>query len=265
MSRKGFTLIELLVVIAIISLLMAILMPVLSRAKEQSRSVRCRANLRQIAMAGHMWSEDNDGWVNPCSWPWPNPMKIRESPEEENPGSLQPYIASSRLEKKNILACPSAVNVRFLNPKEKGMGEHDQHTYSINGWMVLYTGDELGDKGPGDPAEGPDWAGPDYIYWKYRGNTKLMSVRQPANTVYFMDQEYYLATPWSFNPLISPTDLNLEWMSATRWHDKKPDEWYGYANMAWVDGHVSKEPPDLGDFPKSRQVQPRWKFYFFNH
>jgi len=45
---RGFTLIELLVVVAIISLLIAILMPALSRSREQARVVYCQNNLRSI-------------------------------------------------------------------------------------------------------------------------------------------------------------------------------------------------------------------------
>ncbi len=61
--RKGFTLIELLVVISIIALLMAIMVPVLSKAKEHARRVACQNNLHQGLLAGQMYASDSDGFL----------------------------------------------------------------------------------------------------------------------------------------------------------------------------------------------------------
>ena len=58
--NSAFTLIELLVVIAIIALLMAILMPVLHKAREQGKDAICRSNLRQIGIGANLYAEDQD-------------------------------------------------------------------------------------------------------------------------------------------------------------------------------------------------------------
>lgn len=50
MHRRGFTLVELLVVVAIVSMLLALLMPSLSRARAQSRLTVCLSNLREIGL-----------------------------------------------------------------------------------------------------------------------------------------------------------------------------------------------------------------------
>jgi len=62
-DRVGFTLIELLVVIAILSLLIAILLPVLNQAKLQAHRTACAGNLRQVGVAIHMYAEDFDDTI----------------------------------------------------------------------------------------------------------------------------------------------------------------------------------------------------------
>lgn len=56
-ARPGFTLIELLVVISIISLLVAILLPMLAQARESGRASQCGSNLRQLGIANAMYRD----------------------------------------------------------------------------------------------------------------------------------------------------------------------------------------------------------------
>jgi len=59
-NRRGFTLIELLVVVAIISLLVSILLPSLSQAKELAKRVVCASNLRALGMGMMLYVDDNN-------------------------------------------------------------------------------------------------------------------------------------------------------------------------------------------------------------
>ena len=65
-SDRGFTLVELLVVIGIIAVLIALLMPALSRVRQHAISTQCLSNLRQIGSIAHMYAAENKGFFPPA-------------------------------------------------------------------------------------------------------------------------------------------------------------------------------------------------------
>lgn len=80
-NRQSFTLIELLVVIAIIAILASMLLPALSRARQQAKSTQCVSNLGQIYKGLVMYVGDNQEFI-PNTGIW----------KSEFCGRLNPYL-----------------------------------------------------------------------------------------------------------------------------------------------------------------------------
>ncbi len=66
--QAGFTLVELLVVTAIISVLAAMLLPVLDRSLAVARATSCANALKQLSLAGVQYADDNSGYIAINAW-----------------------------------------------------------------------------------------------------------------------------------------------------------------------------------------------------
>ena len=71
--NKGFTLVELLVVIGIIAVLISILLPTLSKARNNAMRVKCSAQLRQVGVASVIYANENRGYLPTIRTEWKNP------------------------------------------------------------------------------------------------------------------------------------------------------------------------------------------------
>jgi len=181
--KQAFTLIELLVVIAIIGILAALLLPVLSAAKQKAHQIQCVNNLHQLTLANYMYANDSGAhaaYNNPAS-----------------PGALwmgSDYYANER----RILLC-AATHKPSPIPNGNTYGAADlawvwgdagtniyTGSYALNGW--LYDQVQYG-------AEGH----PEYMM------SRQSAVQKPSQTPVFLDAMW--VDLWPLETDLPCTDL----------------------------------------------------------
>jgi prepilin-type N-terminal cleavage/methylation domain-containing protein len=168
----GFTLVELLLVVSILSLLLSVLVPSLSHAKQAGKRTLCLNNLHQIgiAMAAY-FGQHADAFPWLANWEYANNCRTNQSwfyggryppvqvdplkvaPElrflpEQRPfnGHLYPYATGAQANLK-VYCCPNEDGIRWVGYDNAG-GSHDARSgylitgtsYTANWWWMGFSG-----------------------------------------------------------------------------------------------------------------------------
>ncbi len=162
--RRGFTLIELLVVIAIIAILASLLLPAITKAKEQGSRARCIGNVKQILLATQMYVNDANDYMPYTSWSSgtfdvPNWCYTRirgNNPDHTvEKGQLWPYHNT-----RGLYFCPlDRTNTTFFRQREMKVS-----SYMMNGAVSRYS--DTGPRGRFTTYKQTQFSPVAMVYWE---------------------------------------------------------------------------------------------------
>lgn len=224
-SRSGFTLIELLLVIAIVSVLAALLLPALSRSKASAQRIKCASNLHQLAIATHLYWDDNSGkcyrynsgsvnggqlyWFG-----WLGPGAEGKRPFDATMGALYPYLQG-----RGVELCPS---LHYTPGRFKFKATGAAYGYGYNIYLSSATN---------------------------QSPVSVNRIKRPTDTALLGDAAQindFQAPASHSNPMLEEwyyLDTNTKYPNGHFRHAHK-------ANVAFSDGHVGDERPLAGSLDR---------------
>jgi prepilin-type N-terminal cleavage/methylation domain-containing protein/prepilin-type processing-associated H-X9-DG protein len=253
-KKTAFTLVELLVVIGIISVLIAMLLPALNKAREQAQMVAGASNMRQIGQAVFMYAQDNKGMLPYASqWDSPDGTTVNVYNRQTFFGLLTPYLGMKYAPvwtdnvknpwyEKSVLVCPSDDDHSRTDEFPLIMSRHKggRLSYSVNGFLSDFYAPITGTSvfGPGQGS----------------GTRKLAQIPDAAGTI-LLCESHGGVLGWSSDQVKIPsqtgtatyayTVANVPNPTGTIQYDLGKQGYHmrsgnrGLNNWAFADGHVA--------------------------
>ncbi|MEX0653446.1 MAG: prepilin-type N-terminal cleavage/methylation domain-containing protein [Phycisphaeraceae bacterium] len=226
----GFTLIELIVVISIIAIIIALLMPALSQARETARNALCLTNTRSLTLGAIMFANDYDGYAPGAGYASGLGVgqKVTSDGEEHSDTSIM--LREGYLSSHETWICPTS----FSRVETDGYG----------GWAYLYrfnwsfVGTQLGSQSPTsagaqNPKLGFHSNGSDH-----RRATNMLQTATPSKAVFLLDAFHFADYAEQKNNETPLQPAGAKWLGGNAAHYEGQ-----IVNAAYVDGHAASETP----------------------
>jgi prepilin-type N-terminal cleavage/methylation domain-containing protein/prepilin-type processing-associated H-X9-DG protein len=250
-ASRAFTLIELLVVIAIIGILAALLLPVLTRAKQRAQAVTCMSNSKQITLGWILYADDNADLLAPNDFPYKTAYRGYATPYDMRNWVVGTMEQGADVVTDSELADPNSVLSTYIPnravfhcPADKfaltnNAGRLNPRSYSMNSavgtvWWSSFPPAGVTPTPALGAAVGGGWL-PGRTYnnnqtaWQTYG--KMVSIKSPSQIWVILDENPLSINDGSFavSGLAAPgATFLIDW----------PSGLHGNAGgMAFADGH----------------------------